>query len=146
MALILSTLHLIMNLLWWVNCSKGLSSCSLLALWSRYKMHSCHDESITTSLARSWLYTVFIQAAGWKIVVSQSSAGCTWMIIGGFSLYMVLVSYSSAFKRILRLMKGREEGGHGRAVSHWWIFFSVSTLHSNKCKQVLYEITNSCSP
>lgn len=145
MALILSTLHLIMNLTWQVNCSKGLSSCSLLALWSRYEMHCCHDKS---SLVRSHLHMLFTQAARRKIDVSRS-AGCKMIIIGGFSSYVVLVSYSSAIKWMLRLMKGGEEEGRGgQRHTGRFFFFKSLVLHCRRtnANRLLYEITTSCSP
>lgn len=71
--------------------------------------------SNTTALTRS--FHIYRDAC--EAVVSSR---CTWIVIGGLSLYMVLVSYSSAIKWMLRLRRGGVSG------------VGVSTLHRDRCK------------
>lgn len=54
---------------------------------------------------------------------------CSILIIGALSLYMVLVSYSSAIKWMLRVMNGGVRGGQE-------IHTSVSTLHGDKMQRL----------
>lgn len=74
-------------------------------------MSTRHDWPNPTSLANSfftWIYRTGCKAVVWIIII---------IIIGGLSLYMVLVSYSSAIKLMFRLMKTRGGGGQERAMS-----------------------------